>query len=386
MSCALPSSFRDAHRARPLRSALPAVSFSYSDDGGGRASVAAPPYAPPVPVAPRKSSLAQRQHPVSVSAPARTTDATQILKLTFVHCLDTLWIRLVCKRVRWVVEQYTTELPLAAEHVQTRGPALDGIAHVVSCFPNLSLLSLSDRARRHSGFHDRHVCVVASHCRKLEVLNLRGLWRLTADGLRGAGTLKMLHTLDLSGCRNCLNEENIKRLLAQCPCLRSLDVSDAGQVNDACVVAIATALPLLEELYIWNTHVTDESVQVLAERCRRLRTVDLLGCTGVAHYDSVYALLCSCPLEELHVDGLSCVGDQLCSDIRTHCPRMRSLFMQFCVGRVTEAGLACLRECAELSQLAVGMSYANYFSPGAHYMYFKDTDRIVLEPTVQGGG
>ncbi|KAM7539657.1 hypothetical protein Aperf_G00000037372 [Anoplocephala perfoliata] len=149
--------------------------------------------------------------------------------------------------------------------------------------------------------------VVRRHKTTLERLELFGCFHLNSRIFKTLGECRGLRALAF-GFLHHLSAEGLLGLFSKLPRLASLDLRGTQKlVTDATLSHLAKECPLLEEVVLANsTSLTgEEGVIKMLHQLPRLRVLDLCGLVVVGD-DTVRALATSCPLlEELDISATS---------------------------------------------------------------------------------
>ena len=115
---------------------------------------------------------------------------------------------------------------------------------------------------------------------QMQPMLLTGLLRQSGAAIR---------VLNLSGCREYVNDGVMRSVAAHCPEIQVLDVSECD-VTDAGIAAIVSGCAVLDGLHVSNcAGITDEAIKAISHRGTRLSTFECAGCTRVT--DAGKALL-----------------------------------------------------------------------------------------------
>jgi hypothetical protein len=105
---------------------------------------------------------------------------------------------------------------------------------------------------------------------------------------------RQILSLDLGWCTT-LTDEAINMLAEKCPDITSLNLSYCGQISDAGITSVAEQCPHLTTLDLsWCNKLTDESITTLANRCPNLIYLNLSGCMNITS-TAITALIAACP-------------------------------------------------------------------------------------------
>lgn len=147
---------------------------------------------------------------------------------------------------------------------------------IARVYPHLEFLSL----RMVRTFTDAALCAVVEACSGLVSLNLSwtsigrlGTWAVTRS-------LPCLRDLDLCGCTELVNDQDIFQLLTTARGLRMLEISDCYEVTDASVYHMVAHCPELVAVGMSRSpNVTMAALTTLLLNKPTLRQVVMYGCT-----------------------------------------------------------------------------------------------------------
>ena len=107
---------------------------------------------------------------------------------------------------------------------------------------------------------------------QMQPLLLTGLLRQCGAAVR---------SLDLSGCREYVNDGVLRSVAAHCTDILQLDISECD-VSDAGIMAIASGCAALDRLNVsYCAGVTDEAIKTMLQRGAPLSALDCVGCVQV---------------------------------------------------------------------------------------------------------
>ena len=134
--------------------------------------------------------------------------------------------------------------------------------------------------------------------------------------------------------------ESVVRASTQLQSLVVFQVGGQDSVSDGVLCALGTCCPSLTALNVsYAKHDPRHGLMQLAKGCRKLRTLDLLGCSDID--DSVLkALAIHCP-RLVSMDILYCqaVSDRGLASLAAYCHNLRILDATYC-GSLTNRGVA----------------------------------------------
>jgi Leucine-rich repeat (LRR) protein len=209
---------------------------------------------------------------------------------------------------------------------------------------------LEDLVLKYTKITDTSVCHFAQRLPRLRSLDLGGYSNITDTSLIAiAESHPPLEEMVLIGAS--ITDAGIRLVSQHLPHLRSLNFSYCKLITDISLIAIAESCPLLEDLNLTETSVTDTGFQFAAQHLPHLRSLVLIDCNMITNI-SLIAIAESCPLlENLNLSYTSVTGFCLAAQ---HLPRLRSLILNNCWG-ITDSSLVAIAEsCPLLEVLKVG--------------------------------
>ena len=175
-----------------------------------------------------------------------------------------------------------------------------------------------------------------------------------------------------------LKKQDFLLLCRNCPNMAQLSFYNM-QVTDACLVVIATELPMLTKLELSGCYsFTDEGLLVVAENCLRLENLALRGenfqlsevslikfaqnCTELKRINIpdrvsitdayLYALAMNCPLlERFSVQDSSFISDDGVCAVLAHCWKLREISLG--AGVTSKSIFALTKHCPKLRSLQI---------------------------------
>lgn len=191
------------------------------------------------------------------------------------------------------------------------------------------------------------VAAIATGCRKLNVLSMRGSKQVDDEVLQGlARGCPSLTELDLHACQN-VGDVGLQSVIKGCKQLKSLVLSGT-QVGTRASDMFNGGLPFLNTVRLNGDLIIDDVLQSLSSNCKQLLEVYLVNCkvtdTGLQH------LLRSCKkLKMLTVKGSAGVTGAVFSEASGE---MESLCLHAC--GLTDEGLAAIgKGCPAMNHLAI---------------------------------
>ncbi|VDM33094.1 unnamed protein product [Hydatigera taeniaeformis] len=175
---------------------------------------------------------------------------------------------------------------------------------------------ISNSAIEHLVRHQKHTLLPL-----LASLDLRGTQKLVTDTIlsRLAKECPLLEEVVLANMSSLTREEGVVTMLHQLPRLRVLDLCGLAVVGDNSLQALATSCPLLEELDISCTSVTEVGLLCLANApANSLRSLRISFCPRITA-NAIEKLVGSCPKQVILI---------LCNPLKSlnHTPE----FEQYC--------------------------------------------------------
>ncbi len=172
-------------------------------------------------------------------------------------------------------------------HLQSIGLGLcaqvDGevLCLTVESFPRLQVLDISGCPRA----NDTVLAALSQHCPALSTLRVARCTGITAAGLCSVASLcRSIEVLDLRGNAQ-FGDVNTAPLFQSLAALREVDLSDTD-VGEATVLALAHSCHALRIAKFSNcANITAQSVQKLTRRCILLRELFLFGCRRFTERD-----------------------------------------------------------------------------------------------------
>ncbi|CAN8003785.1 unnamed protein product, partial [Ixodes hexagonus] len=157
----------------------------------------------------------------------------------------------------------------------------DQICSLLAGNPDLECLNMA----MIKGFSSGGLLHIAKGCRRLTAWNLA--WTDMNSEMLAVlveNVTPDIRELNISGCRAALSDTHVKRLVAQCPNLAVLDISDAIHVTSEAVEAIAAGLQELTVLGV--------------SRCYKIKPATYLQMDSLRHLE-VFGVLADCALVTL---------------------------------------------------------------------------------------
>ena len=133
---------------------------------------------------------------------------------------------------------------------------------------------------------------VAVGCPNLETLKLAGCDLVTTKSIAAmCKHLKAMQTLHLVGCRKLTDKDfDLFNNCAMAPTLTDLDLSGNPKITDRGVAAVCKAFgDRVFSLGFAQSSITDFSSQIISNLCRRVRDLNLVGCSHLSN-ETVHTL------------------------------------------------------------------------------------------------
>nr|VZI21336.1 unnamed protein product [Spirometra erinaceieuropaei] len=197
--------------------------------------------------------------------------------------------------------------------------------------------------------------LVRYHKSSLERLELFGCFRLNSKIFTTLGECHGLKALAF-GFLHHLSSTGLLELVSKLPLLASLDLRGTQKlVTDVSLTRLATKCPFLEEIVLANmSSITKEDgVVTMLHGLPRLRVLDLCGLSVVGD-DTLQALAVSCPLlEELDVSCTSVTEKGLLHLANAPARNLKSLRISFCDHITKDALENVVAACPRLTRIAL---------------------------------
>ncbi|XP_074644631.1 F-box and leucine-rich repeat protein 13-like isoform X2 [Tubulanus polymorphus] len=263
-----------------------------------------------------------------------------------------LWSRLDLSKVRnRVTDKSTNKLLQKCRpymgHLNLRGcRQLTKLAFTaVSECRNLQDLNLSECY----GLNDDAMRLITEGCRILLYFNVSHT-SITDASLRCFGKYcKTLQYLSIAYCKRFTdkglyylsNGEGCKKLIY-------LDLSNCTQLNVEGFKYLSEGLTSLQELHLNEfSNLSDESVQLVLDKCVNIKTVSFLGTCNLSD-ETFKKLALNRKLERLKLENNQRISDSAIKAIGKNCHDLRQIYMVDCQ-RVTDLALKALSMCRNLT-------------------------------------
>ncbi|CDS40989.1 leucine rich repeats containing F box [Echinococcus multilocularis] len=197
--------------------------------------------------------------------------------------------------------------------------------------------------------------LVRHHKHTLERLELFGCFHLNSKIFTTLGECHGLCALAF-GFLHHLSSNGLLELISKLPLLASLDLRGTQKlVTDTILSRLAKECPLLEEVVLANMSslTREEGVITMLHQLPRLRVLDLCGLAVVGD-NSLQALATSCPLlEELDISCTSVTETGLLCLANAPAASLRSLRISFCPRITANAIEKLVVSCPKLTHLSL---------------------------------
>ncbi len=168
------------------------------------------------------------------------------------------------------------------------------------------------------------------------------------------GRLCSITTLNLSHLQH-ISPHTLKRLVACCPNLRSLNLSSSPALTDEIVISIVQMCPHLEEIDLgWNeNNLTPACVHALAKSCPNLRVVSFFSAKKMVTDESIEALSGCTNLESLNLVNCSNITDRAVQLLTQKCKSLRELNLSGCTQLTTRSITSLSMHAPQLESLGL---------------------------------
>lgn len=219
----------------------------------------------------------------------------------------------------------------------------------------------------------KYVTRIMLQCRTLRELNLSSS-RINLDHLKAERWIGRLETLHLTNTfvydsqlmnpallsnltllnlsRTPITDIGLRYVAKKCERLRQLDVGHCS-ITDYGVECLAKWSPHLEHVNCtWCTMLTNSGIRILAEKCHKLKSIDLSG--SWVNTTGILALFLYCDLlEKLNLSSTR-ISDRTITAILNHCEDL--LYIDISYTMVTTQGFNRLSKVKGLTVIREGMS------------------------------
>jgi len=173
-----------------------------------------------------------------------------------------------------------------------------------------------------------------SACAVVQHLDLTGCFSLSHEALPHITRLwgQSLLSLNLECCNNLLQNTHLTTPNTSHLVLHSLNLSNS-LVTDQGVRYFATRSPDLTHLNLAGCpNITDLSLSVVAQFCKKLKVINISGCPKITNYSlQILAQECKSNLQEINVNeckGITSEGGHLFNYLAFFCPNLKRLMLR----------------------------------------------------------
>lgn len=134
-----------------------------------------------------------------------------------------------------------------------------------------------------SDVDDNRLIQIAEHSPKLRSLSLNGCSNITEKGvIIVTDVCKQLESLCVSTYEDSVfSAEGWRRIVDNCPQLRNLQILNNPEIGDDIICHLAEYCPKLENLFLNECHITDESIDAISLFSAQLHVLDISNCKQV---------------------------------------------------------------------------------------------------------
>lgn len=224
---------------------------------------------------------------------------------------------------------------------------------------------LNDTGARLSLRYNHELCVddfqrlAGSTCAVVKHLDLTGCFSLSHEALPQITKLwgQSLLSLNLECCDNLLQNTHLTTPNTSHLVLRSLNLSNS-LVTDQGVRYFATRSPELTHLNLQGCpNITDLSLSVVAQFCKKLKVINISGCSKITNYSlQLLAQECKENLQEINANeckGITSEGGNLFNYLAFFCPNLKRLMLRDT--KVTGAELVRLCSAKKISFIELNL-------------------------------
>jgi hypothetical protein len=222
------------------------------------------------------------------------------------------------------------------------------------------------------------IAAVANRCGDT-LIELKLSWTDTSDvGLWAIGEhCSRLEKFELASCPR-ITDVGLSHIMSGCTALRALDLKRCSQLSGACFATMSATDASLQELVLSSCcSITSENLSIMAERCKKLVSLNLTGifdagfavecivknCSQLEHLilNSVFGIPCATihlmaecrlPLQSLFLEGCENVSDEAVCLLAQSCPNLKILSLRFTnISDVSLIGIS--KHLTQLTALAI---------------------------------
>ncbi|RDD37718.1 F-box/LRR-repeat protein 15 [Trichoplax sp. H2] len=168
------------------------------------------------------------------------------------------------------------------------------------------------------------------------------------------GYNRFIQYLNVSNCKDLLNDDNFIPILRQNQHLRQLWLSGCSKLTNASIECIATNCPYLTELHLNECRwLSKEIILLLSAHCHQLEVFSCRGCWDIED-ECIISLSINCPnLKEIDLACCYAITNKSIFNLAARCHRLRHVSLVSC-WRVTDTAIKNLGEnCPNLAVLHV---------------------------------
>ena len=181
-------------------------------------------------------------------------------------------------------------------------------------------------------------------CCRVRRLSISG-WFRSVDAKNVTALLKRctgLHEVHSYGSKPIEHDELTFALMAYCPSLRSIHLSDSRTLTDSAVAAMVRMYPGLVELWLANVEkLTDEALRAIAQHLPKLHRRCPQQSTGISDAGVVELAQKCTALKQLNLNG-NLITDAAITAIANNCGDLEELRVS-CCENITDAALRVVR-------------------------------------------
>lgn len=174
--------------------------------------------------------------------------------------------------------------------VAVEGKVVENLS--IRCGDYLKMLTL----RGCRSVSDKSMQIFSRNCRNLETINLDDCKQLTDETCKSlAGNCPKMKYLNIASCD--VTDTSLKAIGDGCKNLKHIDISNCNKIRPQSIEYLAkNCQGLLSFISVACSGATinDESIKLLSNNCRKLRIVNLNGCSALTN-EGVHSLASNCP-------------------------------------------------------------------------------------------
>lgn len=204
------------------------------------------------------------------------------------------------------------------------------------------------------GISDTGVKLLVKQCKDLESLCFRKMHAISDDAVKAiAYCSSKLRYLDLGGCHKISNSGLRSFIKAKHSQLSEVYLSDCVKLSClSCDYLKSIGGEFLTVLFLNNTNVSDQGMQVLAQNCPNITDIRLQGCLKITD-KGINSIAKNGQLSVVHIGGGSNITDVGVESLCTNCPDLAELaFLE--LDDLTDDGFAFIGDnCPSITTLGV---------------------------------